>query len=76
MVAADPLTQRGTSVCRGCEASPLVSVLDLGSQQISNRIIAAVDDPDPAFPLHLRVCPSCGLGQIAEFLLPDQIFDA
>jgi hypothetical protein len=62
-------------MCRGCAESPLVSVLDLGEQPVSNRLIASPVDDDPAFPLHLRVCPSCGLGQIGEYLLPDQIFD-
>jgi hypothetical protein len=28
----------------------------------------------PAYPLHLRICPRCGLGQVGEFVLPDQIF--
>jgi C-methyltransferase C-terminal domain/Putative zinc binding domain/Methyltransferase domain len=74
-VPAAELTARGTSVCRGCEASPLVSVLDLGEQPVSNRLITDPKGDDPAFPLHLRVCPSCGLGQIGEYLLPDQIFD-
>ncbi|MEP6480444.1 MAG: class I SAM-dependent methyltransferase [Rhodoglobus sp.] len=69
------LTPRGTTVCRGCGATPLVSVLDLGEQPVSNRLIATPDADDPVFPLHLRVCPSCGLGQIGEYLLPDQIFD-
>lgn len=75
MSPAAELTSRGTSVCRGCGATPLVSVLDLGEQPVSNRMLGAPDDADPAFPLHLRVCASCGLGQIGEYLLPDQIFD-
>jgi 2-polyprenyl-3-methyl-5-hydroxy-6-metoxy-1,4-benzoquinol methylase len=50
-------------------------VLDLGEQPVSNRLIADPNGHDPAFPLHLRVCPMCGLGQIGEYLLPDQIFD-
>lgn len=69
------LTPRGTTVCRGCDASPLVSVLDLGEQPVSNRLIPTPESNDPAFPLHLMVCASCGLGQIGEYLLPDQIFD-
>jgi hypothetical protein len=52
-----------------------VSVLDLGEQPVSNRMLPAPDADDPVFPLHLRVCPACGLGQIGEYLLPDQIFD-
>jgi hypothetical protein len=75
VAAAVELTPRGTTVCRGCGASPLVSVLDLGEQPVSNRLLGSPETDDPAFPLHLRVCPQCGLGQIGEYLLPDQIFD-
>jgi len=50
-------------------------VLDLGEQPVSNRLLDTPEADDPYFPLHLRVCPSCGLGQIGEYLLPDQIFD-
>lgn len=75
VAAAVELTPRGSTVCRGCGASPLVSVLDLGEQPVSNRLLGTPDTDDPAFPLHLRVCPVCGLGQIGEYLLPDQIFD-
>jgi hypothetical protein len=75
VAAATELTPRGTTVCRGCGASPLVSVLDLGEQPVSNRLLASPDSDDPEFPLHLRICPVCGLGQIGEYLLPDQIFD-
>ena len=32
--------------------------------------------PSPTFPLHLRVCPTCGLGQIGEYVLPERIFGA
>jgi len=73
--ASAELTPRGSTVCRGCGASPLVSVLDLGEQPVSNRLLGSPDTDDPAFPLHLRICPACGLGQIGEYLLPDQIFD-
>ncbi len=69
------LTPRGTDICRGCHSTPLVSVLDLGEQPVSNRLLGTPDTADPVFPLHLRVCPECGLGQIGEYLLPDQIFD-
>ena len=68
------LTPRGRSLCRGCGGEDLVSVLDLGSQPLANEMAETSDDADPAFPLHLRICPSCGLGQVGEFVLPERIF--
>jgi hypothetical protein len=32
------------------------------------------DELLPSFPLHLRICPDCGLGQVGEYVLPDRIF--
>lgn len=26
------------------------------------------------FPLHMRICPECGLGQLGEYVLPERIF--
>jgi hypothetical protein len=70
------LTPRGTGTCRGCGADSPVSVLDLGDQPLSNEMALSQDAPDPTFPLHLRVCPVCGLGQIGEYVLPERIFGA
>jgi hypothetical protein len=68
------LTPRGTEVCRGCGADSPVSVLDLGDQPLSNEMALSQVVPDPTFPLHLKVCRSCGLGQIGEYVLPERIF--
>lgn len=68
------LTDRGTLVCRGCGHDELLSVLDLGEQPLANEMSARPDAVIEAFPLHLRVCPSCGLGQVGEYVLPDRIF--
>lgn len=68
------LTPRGRTLCRGCGGEGLVSVLDLGSQPLANEMAETGGDVDPAFPLHLRICPSCGLGQVGEFVLPERIF--
>ena len=72
----DALNQRGSRTCRGCGADGLVSVLDLGRQPLANEMALSQDEPDPTFPLHLHVCPGCGLGQIGEYVLPDRIFGA
>jgi hypothetical protein len=68
------LTARGVTTCRSCGAQTLHSVLDLGEQPLANQLLPAVDSPDPAFPLHLRICTACGLGQLGEFVTPERIF--
>src|SRR4051794_12103900 len=68
------LSDRGTLVCRGCGHDDLVSVLDLGEQPLANEMGTQPDEVMDAFPLHLRMCPSCGLGQVGEYVLPDRIF--
>ena len=68
------LTERGTTVCRGCEATGLTSVLDLGAQPLANEMALSQDSPDSAFPLHLMTCRSCGLGQVGEYVLPERLF--
>lgn len=60
--------------CRGCDANRLASVLDLGEQPIANQLSEDVSAPDPTFPLHLRVCEVCGLGQLGEFVPPERLF--
>jgi hypothetical protein len=73
-VTVDELTHRGSRICRACAKEPLVSVLDLGRQPLANELPATADATDSAFALHLRVCPSCGLGQVGEYVLPDRLF--
>ena len=68
------LTPRGTSVCRGCGGTELVPVLDLGDQPLANELPSDADSPSPAFPLFLRICPQCALGQVGEYVLPERIF--
>ena len=70
------LSPRGTTVCRGCGTDTIVSVLDLGEQPLANEMATSQDVPDPEFPLHLRVCSTCGLGQLGEYVLPERIFGA
>ena len=71
---SEEISPRGTLVCRGCDASALVSVLDLGNQPLSNQLGSSPEEVLEAFPLHLRSCPTCGLGQVGEYVLPERIF--
>jgi hypothetical protein len=70
----DEISRRGTDTCRACGADGLVSVLDLGCQPLANALISSPTAEDPIFPLHLRGCPECGLGQVGEYVLPERIF--
>jgi hypothetical protein len=72
--SAAQLTRRGTTTCRGCASEGLDSVLDLGSQPLANELPLEAGRDSGRFPLHLRFCPTCGLGQVGEYVLPERIF--
>lgn len=69
-----PTGTRGADYCRACSQAPLVSVLDLGRQPLANRLLPSADADATEFPLHLRICPSCYLGQVADVVAPEEIF--
>lgn len=68
------LSQRGHSECRACGNQNLFSILDLGSQPLPSEYAAAADEILETFPLDLKICPTCSLGQLGEYVLPDRIF--
>lgn len=68
------ISNRGFSICRGCDSKNLVSVLDLGEQPLPAEYGQNKNDVLDSFPLHLRICKDCGLGQLGEYVLPDRIF--
>ena len=70
------LTPRGTKVCRGCGAAGPCPCSTWATSRCRTRWRSRRTTPDPTFPLHLRVCPLCGLGQIGEYVLPERIFGA
>lgn len=69
-----PLSRRGIQDCRGCARPGLVSILDLGSQPIANEFPSGSEINEARFPLHLRFCQHCGLGQVGEFERADRLF--
>jgi hypothetical protein len=73
---AELISKRGSSECRVCGANDLVSVLDLGAQPLPAEYGSSSDEVMEVFPLHLHICPACGLGQLGEYVLPDRIFHA
>ena len=65
---------RGEVFCRGCLGSNLFSALDLGALPIANELLITQESEIEKFPLHLRVCRECGLGQVADVVTPERIF--
>ncbi|MGY2874546.1 hypothetical protein ACVW00_001736 [Marmoricola sp. URHA0025 HA25] len=74
-MTAEQLSRRGTETCRACGAADLHSVLDLGEQPLANRLLRNPEEADPTYPLHLRICGTCALGQVGEFVTPEEIFN-
>lgn len=68
------ISNRGTSSCRVCGSTDLQSVLDLGNQPLPAEYGQTEEEVLDRFPLHLRICRKCGLGQLGEFVLPERIF--
>ena len=73
-IRTGPLSNRGITVCRGCHGGELVSILDLDVQPLANELLSSATSPESLYPLHLRMCARCGLGQVGEFVPPDRIF--
>lgn len=67
---------RGKDFCRGCNSTSLFSALDLGFSPIANNVIPPelLEAPEPWYPLVLRVCDNCYLGQLGEFAGDSEIF--
>jgi len=67
---------RGKNVCRGCGSLNLFQALDLGFSPLANRVILSdqLESSEPWFPVVLRVCSECKLGQLGEFSTGEAIF--
>ena len=67
---AEPLS------CRLCGAPWLRSVVDLGASPPCESFLAPedLDAPEPAYPLHLRICPDCLLVQLPPLIDPAATF--
>jgi hypothetical protein len=65
---------RGGIFCRGCLGQELFTGLDLGELPIANELLKSSEGSLEKFPLHLRVCAECGLGQVADVVTPERIF--
>ncbi|WP_102145665.1 class I SAM-dependent methyltransferase [Mycobacterium hubeiense] len=63
-------------LCRLCGTDRLLSVLDLGATPPCERFLTAdeLDQPEPTYPLHLRLCENCLLLQIPALITPEETF--
>lgn len=54
----------------------MASVVDLGATPPCESFLAAdqLDRPEPAYPLHLRVCTDCWLAQLPALITPEETF--
>lgn len=52
-------------------------MVDLGMHPLCESFLdeSQLDEMEPFYPLHVRVCGNCFLAQIGEFVTPEQIFD-
>ncbi|PXY32074.1 class I SAM-dependent methyltransferase [Prauserella muralis] len=64
------------TTCRLCGSTSLASVVDLGATPPCERFLTAqqLDEPEPTYPLHLRVCTECWLAQIPPLISPEDTF--
>lgn len=67
------MSSRGVTICRACDSTKLFSALDLGELPIANELLRSPGVTE-VFPLHLRICKSCGLGQVADVVTPERLF--
>lgn len=71
---SDNRTGRGEVYCRGCSSTRLQSCLDLGTLPLANELWKTSNQTLELFPLHLRICQDCTLGQVGEFVSSKRLF--
>jgi SAM-dependent methyltransferase len=62
--------------CRSCGAELRRTFVDLGTTPLANSYLepSQVDEPEPRYPLHARVCESCLLVQVEDVVPAEDIF--
>ncbi len=62
--------------CRLCGSTRMRTFLDLGSTPPCERFLAApeLDEPEPTYPLHVRLCENCMLAQLPPLITPEDTF--
>jgi SAM-dependent methyltransferase len=62
--------------CRFCGSAVEHTVVDLGKSPLCESFLSTdqLDEMEPFYPLHLRVCGNCFLVQLREYVPPADIF--
>ena len=62
--------------CRVCHSPLSETFVDLGMSPLCERYVPAdqLDEMEPFYPLHVRICPNCLLVQLPEYVPPEVIF--
>ena len=62
--------------CRFCESPLRQTVVDLGMSPLCESYLSAnqLDQVEPFYPLHVRVCGRCSLVQLEEYVSAENIF--
>ena len=68
------MPERGNKYCRGCGSEAIFSGLDLGELPIANELVSNNFASIDVYPLHLKICSECSLGQVADVVTSDRIF--
>src|ERR671913_232024 len=77
MTAATATSAGLAPTCQGCGAALVRTLVDLGEQPLANSYVPPEREaePEPAFPLHARVCDRCLLVQVDNVTPPETIFN-
>ena len=75
---ADEAMPAATAVprCRFCDAELERTFIDLGMSPLCEAIVSAecLDQMEPFFPMHVRICGQCDLVQLPAYVRPEEIF--
>ena len=75
MLVQDTRGQSSWSNCRSCGGT-LLPFVDLGLSPLCETFLTRdqLDGPETFYPLEVRVCGSCWLAQLPEYVPPEKIF--
>ncbi len=69
-------SEQDTIQCRHCGSQLRHTFIDLGMSPLCESFLTKeqLGTPEPYYPLHVRVCDACWLGQLPQFVSPTHIF--
>ena len=70
------MSETALPVCRFCGEPLRRTVVDLGMSPLCESYVEAaqLDEMEPFYPLHVRVCERCFLVQLRAYVAPEEIF--